>query len=546
LKGAAKQDSDSNPNNNIGVNKVITSENRKTNLPSTIPTRRVSPFEVVVFSNKKDKPLGQQPYHNSSNFSGRDYYESTSSTTGSLLDWTLENFSDHFLTCGGGDVAACHRSSPTAGSASKTATTPLFDCSSSSRHDDGSSHSISFLQHYKQQEDDSDPYLTSKSLYRKTIMTAATVNNSDLSSDTNEAAAFSSANPSVDTGAATAADASAEGNSSTTGSGGTTPQEQLKKTAFQFARGFDDAGRAIGNLLPTASLQNITTRKYTLPDKTVASQVLMYRQLLHTKCRPGLKLSRPYQGTPAQKAVMHMPWWEHGIEESKKMVISYDNLITRLWLNGAIEPFQFQPQSTSTADEVDLLGIVPETSSSSTATRPPELETFITEEGLPPVPHEFWVERLGFQQPDPVTDFRSGGVLSLAMMVYMVESKPVICQRFFTGDTKVLPFGITCINVTDMIAKFLMLAKSTDRMDALLSQKPFWKMFADPNAILAVQELAMSMLCDVTIELGQEKRIPALAKQTSEHIPGDANDKVRLSRGGRPSTTQLIYASRYL
>lgn len=105
--------------------------------------------------------------------------------------------------------------------------------------------------------------------------------------------------------------------------------EALQKAAH-LARGLaDDASKAIGNLLPTASLQNITTRKYTLPDKTVASQVLMYRQLLHTSCRPGLKLSRPYQATPAQRAVIHMPWWEKGIEESQKMIISYDNLITR-------------------------------------------------------------------------------------------------------------------------------------------------------------------------------------------------------------------------
>jgi ELMO/CED-12 family len=235
-----------------------------------------------------------------------------------------------------------------------------------------------------------------------------------------------------------------------------------------------------------------------------------------------------------------------GIEETKKMVISYDNLITRLWLNGAIEPFRYHPTAktahSSKRDETpvtvepqigDLLGGMDGAEKKSadggpgTASAEDALETFINDEGLPPVPHEYWVERLGFQQPDPVTDFRSGGVLSLAMMVYMVESKPVICQRFFTGDTAVLPFGITCINVTDMIAKFLMLAKSTDRMDALLSQKPFWKMFGDPNAILAVQEIAMSMLCDVAVELGQEKKVPSLAKQYNDGMPG-GNDKVCL------------------
>jgi len=316
------------------------------------------------------------------------------------------------------------------------------------------------------------------SLYRKTMMTAAEANEASTASGSNSSATNATTNPQTTSFPTQAS----------------SPDVVFSKTA-RFARGFaDDAGRAIGNLLPTASLQSITARKYTLPDKTVASQVLMYRQLLHTKCRPGLKLSRAYQETPAQKAVMHMPWWEHGIEESKKMIISYDNLVTRLWLNGAIEPYQ---QKTGN----DLLAMDDDDGT---------VETFITDEGLPPIPHKFWVDRLGFQQPDPVTDFRSGGVLSLAMMVYMVESKPAICQRFFTGDTKVLPFGITCINVTDMIAKFLMLAKSTDRMDALLSQKTFWKMFADPNAITAVQELAMSMLCDVACELGQEKKIPAL------------------------------------
>ena len=349
------------------------------------------------------------------------------------------------------------------------------------------------------------------------MMTAA-VTNSSSNNNNDSSESTSQPQPSVDTNT----------NTTTGGVGGINPQEQFKKTA-QFARGFaDDAGRAIGNLLPTATLQNITTRRYTLPDKTVASQVLMYRQLLHTKCRPGLKLSRPYQATPAQKAVMHMPWWEQGIEESKKMIISYDNLITRLWLNGAIEPYQYQNQPPSEADfDADLLGGGSPKNEDNSNDKP-QLETYMTEEGLPPVPHQFWVDRLGFQQPDPVTDFRSGGVLSLAMMVYMVESKPVICQRFFTGDTAVLPFGITCINVTDMIAKFLMLAKSTDRMDALLSQKPFWKMFGDPNAILAVQEIAMTMLCDVAVELGQEKKVPALAKLYTDGMPGDANDRVSI------------------
>jgi hypothetical protein len=96
-----------------------------------------------------------------------------------------------------------------------------------------------------------------------------------------------------------------------------------------------------------------------------------------------------------------------------------------------------------------------------------------------------------------------------------------------------------------MIAKFLMLAKSTDRMDALISQKPFWRMFGDPNAILAVQELAMTMLCDVVVELGKERQVPELAKQHSSSTHGDQRDKVRPTIGLRLShliSTQLIWS----
>lgn len=171
-----------------------------------------------------------------------------------------------------------------------------------------------------------------------------------------------------------------------------------------------------------------------------------------------------------------MPWWAEGCEETRKMIISYDNLITRLWLSGAIRPYN---------DDDDLLD----------------------EQGLPPIPHPYWVQRLGFQQEDPVTDFRSGGVLSLALMVHVVESCPQTFARFVrpNGDACVLPFGITSINITDMMAKFLMLAKNVDRMDALLSQKPFWKMFADPNALTVSQELCCDILADVVVELQMER-----------------------------------------
>jgi hypothetical protein len=172
-----------------------------------------------------------------------------------------------------------------------------------------------------------------------------------------------------------------------------------------------------------------------------------------------------------------------------RLTLDSDNLITRLWLSGAIMPYEkggyAATSSFATGSPLQNdLGLV---------------DTLINDRGLPPIPHQYWIDRLGFQQDDPVTDFRSGGVLSLAMLVHIVESCPAVHARFvpkqplegnsassnkdagvmnleqiITEDASVLPFGITCINITDMLAKFLMFSKAVDKMDALLSAKPFW------------------------------------------------------------------------
>jgi len=237
------------------------------------------------------------------------------------------------------------------------------------------------------------------------------------------------------------------------------------------------------------------------------------------------------------------------------MIISYDNLITRLWLSGAIMPFEKGGYATlnNNAD-----GSSPGGSNSVEGS----IDTLINEKGLPPIPHIYWVDRLGFQQDDPVTDFRSGGVLSLAMLVHIVESCPLVHSRFvpkpkadsdatssyissdiisleeiITDDASVLPFGITCINITDMLAKFLLFSKAVDKMDALLSSKPFWKMFIDPNAMLVLQEVSLDLLCDVCVEIGRERRIEKLKNQAAaeQGSEGDDNNKKK-KEGGMPGS----------
>ncbi len=300
----------------------------------------------------------------------------------------------------------------------------------------------------------------------------------------------------------------------------------------------------------------------------------MYRQILHTECKPGLRLSRGYEGTEAQRKVKHMPWWEQGVETTKRMVISYNNLIVRLWLNGAIMPYvdggyaSEHVDVTVLKDDMDAHPHVhvavpreleegtnnhhPTTdakkkegdddhennhndtnteknetdheniSSSSSSTH---INTLIDSNGLPPIPHPYWVDRLGFQQTDPVTDFRSGGVLSLAMLVHIVEACPNVHARFLpSGDAHMLPFGITCINITDMLAKFCMFSKAVDRMDALLSQKPFWRMFADPNSLLVLQELSMEVLCNVVVEMGRERKMPKVKSEQKDTLSFQGQD----------------------
>ena len=140
-------------------------------------------------------------------------------------------------------------------------------------------------------------------------------------------------------------------------------------------------------------------------------------------------------------------------------------------------------------------------------------------------------------------------VLSLAMLVHIVESCPMVHSRFvpkpkadtsatssyissdiisleeiITDDASVLPFGITCINITDMLAKFLLFSKAVDKMDALLSAKPFWKMFIDPNAMLVLQEVSLDLLCDICVEIGRERRIDKIHQQQQQSGGGSGSE----------------------
>jgi hypothetical protein len=67
-------------------------------------------------------------------------------------------------------------------------------------------------------------------------------------------------------------------------------------------------------------------------------------------------------------------------------------------------------------------------------------------------------------------------------------------------------------------------------MDALLSQKPFWNMFADPNAILVCKELSMDMLADVVVELRTERELyNTLQQQQQEETTDKTNETTTIN-----------------
>jgi hypothetical protein len=116
------------------------------------------------------------------------------------------------------------------------------------------------------------------------------------------------------------------------------------------------------------------------------------------------------------------------------------------------------------------------------------------------------------------------------------DDRILTLEEIISDDASVLPFGITCINITDMLAKFLLFSKAVDKMDALLSAKPFWRMFIDPNAMLILQEVSLDLLCDVCVEIGRERRISELAgtdgrdggqMKKDSRMPGTRRGKVR-------------------
>ena len=79
-----------------------------------------------------------------------------------------------------------------------------------------------------------------------------------------------------------------------------------------------------------------------------------------------------------------------------------------------------------------------------------------------------WI-RIGFQGPDPATDFRGMGVLGLQNLVYFGEHYPDVFARLVTAQRKRdYPLACAGINVTSMLLELLRMREDRPGADAAL------------------------------------------------------------------------------
>mmetsp|Transcript_2054 Transcript_2054/g.3542 ORF Transcript_2054/g.3542 Transcript_2054/m.3542 type:complete len:334 (-) Transcript_2054:90-1091(-) len=235
------------------------------------------------------------------------------------------------------------------------------------------------------------------------------------------------------------------------------------------------------------------------PDTTVCYHLLLYRDLLCSPCGEGTTFSPKRKPPPEYRAsvddVAKLPWW-HGTGVNGGPVLSYDALLLRLWKSGIVHPYQQQGGDDDGCNSDSMV-----------------------------VPHEHWVSRLGFQEEDPSTDFRSGGLLGLACLVYICESRPDVRSRFAADDGDVagiLPLASTSINVTNMISDILMLKQSVESLESLLRPRRFWGVFLDPMALLVLHGICLDLLADIALEIKIERKTEMAEREKREEENEDA------------------------
>lgn len=92
-------------------------------------------------------------------------------------------------------------------------------------------------------------------------------------------------------------------------------------------------------------------------------------------------------------------------------------------------------------------------------------------------------KKIGFQQNNPLTDFRESGALGLENLVFFSTNYPKEIKRMLIISADVYPFAIVGLNITHMMAKLFGFPSSSsgDYDPEILGDTPYWILCDDPR-----------------------------------------------------------------
>mgnify|MGYP000925991256 FL=1 len=137
--------------------------------------------------------------------------------------------------------------------------------------------------------------------------------------------------------------------------------------------------------------------------------------------------------------------------------------------------------------------------------------TLFTEPLGDKIPNELWKE-FGFQNSDPRTDFRGGGITGLRMLISYAENYPEMVKRM-SGQTEDFLAAVSSINVTYFLIKYLHLAdfliyeKDKSEICSRKALKNFCVFLSkDPDVFYKLHDLLFTDLYELWVDLKKRKK----------------------------------------
>lgn len=116
---------------------------------------------------------------------------------------------------------------------------------------------------------------------------------------------------------------------------------------------------------------------------------------------------------------------------------------------------------------------------------------------------ELW-KRIGFQQTNPITDFRESGCLGLENLVYFGDNYNYELKRILSQNNEQYPFAIVGLNITHVLAKLLGFFPNNNNNSVFngeeLGETPYWLLCDDPRVFSKLYSYALLLMDLIMIE----------------------------------------------